>query len=128
MLQALANHMTYEGQLECGNEQVSNQKISMPPPCQGDEWAKVICDEAKPVIFFDTSSCSDMCEAAVDNGVINRGEASIVLSIIQLVKTQFVQSEDHPMPTIGVMSPYRAQASTRDPQNTCTFDPSICIR
>ena len=115
--------MTYEGQLECGNEQVSNQKISMPPPCQDDEWAKVICDEAKPVIFFDTSSCTDMCEAAVDNGVINRGEANIVLSIIQLVKTQFVQSEDHPMPTIGVMSPYRAQASNLDPKNTCTFDP-----
>ena len=96
-IQGVANHMTYEGKLQCGNEEVENYHIRVldDPIFQGKA--------DKSVLFFDTSNAEAMNEARDELGVSNLGEANLVKRLSELVHLD--------KSTIGIIAPYRAQVT-----------------
>ena len=85
-IQDIANFMTYEGHLECGNDQVANQQTVL----KVNAWPSFFPLEFrnKSVVFFDTTapSSSTMFESKDDLGICNHGEANFVGQLAKLAK------------------------------------------
>ena len=93
-IQDIANYMTYEGHLECGNDQVANQQTVL----RGDlEWPSFFPQEFrdKSVVFFDTSTTpkQTMLESIDDLGICNNGEANFVGQLAKLAKKMEVDGK-----------------------------------
>ena len=60
-IQEVANHMTYNGQLECGNEEVAGRLVKLRPDANKDLWPECVPELAREAVvaFFDTSKLSD---------------------------------------------------------------------
>ena len=86
-IQDIANFMTYEGHLECGNDQVANQQTVLKDLLA---WPSFFPLEFrnKSVVFFDTTapSSSTMFESKDDLGICNHGEANFVGQLAKLAK------------------------------------------
>ena len=90
-IQDIANFMTYEGHLECGNDQVANQQTVLKVNAPGDllQWPSFFPREFrnKSVVFFDTTApSSTMFESKDDLGICNHGEANFVGQLAKLAK------------------------------------------
>ena len=88
-IQDLANHMTYQNQLECGNDEVANQQLVV---LQDDPLFSGKKDSS--ILFFDTSNAT-MLEARDELGISNFGEANFINKLVKLV--------DHEQNTTGVI-------------------------
>ena len=97
-IQDLANHMTYQNQLECGNDEVANRQLVV---LQDDLLFGGKKDSS--ILFFDTSSATMMLEARDELGISNFGEANFINKLVKLV--------DHEQYTTGIIAPFRAQVT-----------------
>jgi superfamily I DNA and/or RNA helicase len=104
IFQALANFMTYDGQLECANSSVAEHSL------QFEDWPSWLPAKAATtsVAFFDTSNIgSTMQEAKDELGISNIGEADFVAKLA-LKATKAAKASS----AVGVIAPYRAQVAT----------------
>ncbi|XP_077301776.1 DNA replication helicase/nuclease 2 [Arctopsyche grandis] len=119
----VANRLTYNGQLKCANENVSNYTINLNPQICMKQKVNAFLSECfstaieDSVVFLDTgntySSCKnkemhslysfDNLDAAKYNNIC---EALIVLNIIQVLLKASIKKNQ-----IGVIAPYREQIS-----------------
>ncbi len=99
-IQKVANFMTYQGQLECGNDQVAEYQLDL-----SLDWPLFLPPEAKceSLAFFDTSNL-DFMEAKDELGISNSGEAEFVARLAKFVVRQNQIS-------LGIIAPFRAQVS-----------------
>ena len=60
-IQEVANFMTYDGQLECGNDEVAGKLVQLNPDGNKDIWPECVPQLARDAVvaFFDTSQLSD---------------------------------------------------------------------
>ena len=60
-IQEVANFMTYDGQLECGNDEVAGKLVQLNPEGNKDIWPECVPESARDAVvaFFDTSQLSD---------------------------------------------------------------------
>ncbi len=111
-IQALANHLSYDGQLECGNDLVENRKIVLVKELEANSpsWLSLLFSEnSSSVVFanFDASS-----ESIDEMGVCNVQEANAVAKIAKLaISSKVAVADDNKKPTVGLIAPYRAQVS-----------------
>ena len=103
-IQDLANHMTYQGQLECGNDEVANKHIDI------KDSSRFFHEKgsSSSVLFLDTSdmtSMSNMLEARDELGISNHGEAELVRKILIECLPNNSQAG------VGIIAPFRAQVS-----------------
>ena len=107
-IQDVANHMTYDGQLECGSEEVANRRAK-----NVEGWPSFLPLEAKDksVVFFDTSNLKSMMEATDELGVSNYGEANYVTTLAKFAKKMEIEGSNPQKATVGIIAPYRAQVS-----------------
>ncbi|XP_065558238.1 DNA replication ATP-dependent helicase/nuclease DNA2-like [Artemia franciscana] len=107
----LANYMTYDGKLECGNEEVANAVLRLPNEksyrmsSYVAEWISNACDTSlsSSVIMLDTVKAQALETKPYDE-IINVGESQILYSLIDyLIKCGLSQKD------IGVIAPYQGQ-------------------
>jgi len=105
-IQSVANYMTYEGQLECGNEQVATREATL-----RGEWPLFVDIRARrtSVAFFDTTNVVSMVEAKDELGISNFGEADFAAKLAKLAKKMEVTGGNPA--TVGLIAPYRAQVA-----------------
>ena len=127
-IQALANCLTYNNQLECGSEQVAKRTLVAFDDSNvvNRSWMSKIVDtniEAS-VVFVDTTQLGPM-ERQDDVGICNDVEAEIVVQIYDRLKNFSTSSVLQKSPTIGVIAPYRSQVSNlRKSLSKLVDDPS----
>ena len=96
-IQDIANYMTYDGHLECGNDQVANQQTVLRGGDQLECWPSFFPREFrnKSVVFFDTTAPSKqtMFESKDDLGICNHGEANFVGQLAKLAKKMEVEMD-----------------------------------
>jgi DNA replication ATP-dependent helicase Dna2 len=113
-IQAMANFLTYNNQLECGSEQVAKRTLLAfdDMNTNNETWMSKIVDTniETSVIFVDTTGLGPM-ERQDDAGICNDVEAEIVVQIYDRLKKLSTSSDRHTSPTIGVIAPYRSQVS-----------------
>ena len=97
----LANHMTYQGQLECGNNYVAQRQLKV------DCWPTYLPVAARdaPVAFFDTGLLQSALESKDDLGIFNPGEAELVHKLAKIALKMGYQDEEKP--SLGIIAPYR---------------------
>jgi DNA replication ATP-dependent helicase Dna2 len=126
-IQALANHLTYEGRLECGSEDVAKRTLGCIKRTSDNtepQWVTHLLDGTlteNSILFLNTDNLDNAMETTCDLGLYNPGEADIVQGICNLLQTSIVSDEYHTddttlkdknknnKVTIGVIAPYRAQ-------------------
>ena len=104
-IQDLANHMTYQGQLECGNDEVANKHIDIE---DSSRFFQGKLGSSSSVLFLDTSdmtSMSSMLEARDELGISNHGEADLVRKILDELPA------NNDKASVGIIAPFRAQVS-----------------
>ncbi len=116
-IQALANHLTYNDQLECGSDEVAERTLfcydtSMPPVAVNRSWMGQLTDTniAMSVLFLDTTDLGPV-ERQDDAGICNDLEAEIVVQVYERLTKMSTRKDEQKSPTIGVIAPYRAQVS-----------------
>ena len=100
----LANHLTYEGKLECGDQEVRDRVLSLERINVKFSWISRSLDPevASSVMFVDTAGLAR--EDTEVGGIHNSGEAGLVLRLLnELVNCEVEEKE------IGVIAPYSAQ-------------------
>merc|ERR1719369_1329407 len=98
----LANHLTYEGKLECGNDSIKDKVIKLSRGAEG--WLQNIfsCEMDKSVVWVDTMRlCMEDKEV---NGICNKAEARLIQTFVREFLERGVLEED-----VGVIAPYSAQ-------------------
>lgn len=97
----LANNLTYNGDLKCGNDKVEKAVMEIQVP-MADKWlAKALSSHIDmSCALIDTGDVS----CFVDNPHVNLAEAAIVFHIIELLKDSGMTNN-----AIGVIAPYRGQ-------------------
>ena len=131
-IQALANCLTYNNQLECGSQQVSERTLIKLDKNTDRSWLEKIVDTSlqMSVIFVDTSELGPI-ERQDDLGICNDLEAEIVGQIYDRLRKMSTERDVEKAPTIGVIAPYRAQVSNlrkklskfvEDPSSVNTVD------
>ncbi len=106
-IQTLANHLIYDGKLQCGNDEVRNRKVTVKEVqggliknnCSG--WLSAVLDPERRVVFLDTQ---DLCPEVLETKQENVFEAEICQKIVQEMAVFFSDSE-----SIAILSPYRRQ-------------------
>ena len=142
-IQSLANHLTYEGRLECGSESVANKTITFSKRAAGNnepQWITSVFDGSSienSILFLNTEHLEDAMETICDLGVYNPGEGLIVEKICQVFQNCCVNENLTTKPntkdesahklTIGVIAPYRAQVmhlrnKLQQITSSCTLD------
>jgi len=98
----LANHLTYEGKLECGDDSVKNNVINV--ECGGNGWESRCLETnlGSSVMFVDTAGLAKEDKEA--SGVFNSKEANLVEKIASTLINNGISGKD-----IGVIAPYSAQ-------------------
>ena len=78
----LANHLTYEGKLECGDDSVKNNVINV--ECGGNGWVSRCLETnlGSSVMFVDTAGLAKEDKEA--SGVFNSKEANLVEKILKV--------------------------------------------
>lgn len=116
-IQAMANHLTYNNQLECGSDDVSKRTLfcfdtSLLQNSDNRSWMEQLSDTniEMSVLFLDTTDLGPV-ERQDDAGVCNDLEAEIVVQVYNRLKKKSTQKDQQKPPTIGVIAPYRAQVS-----------------
>lgn len=106
-IQDVANHMTYSGLLECGNDLVKDRSVSLTM-----EWPSFVEKGAQnvSVAFFDTSALAHVQEALDELGISNVNEAEMVCRFAKLA--QKMQNSEGGNCSTGIIAPFRAQVST----------------
>lgn len=111
----LANGLTYEGKLLCGNEMIANATLQVTSPMSYKKlWLSysLSTDINKSVVFVNTSTAQgnlkDINGAKTDgeSSCCNHFEQVLVLELLNTFVDSGVDVEN-----IGVMAPYRAQVS-----------------
>ena len=123
-IQALANHLTYEGKLECGSEEIAKRTIETNfrvPVSDEPRWITSLFDHKSienSVLFLNTDQLDNAMETTCDLGLYNPGEGDIVQKICKslsaLYPSEINQSNDSDKRkqsslSIGIIAPYRAQ-------------------
>ncbi|XP_059175966.1 DNA replication ATP-dependent helicase/nuclease DNA2-like [Physella acuta] len=104
-----SNKLVYQGQLQCGNEIVSEQCIQLDlnsiQSCPS--WVKEVLDPKleRSVVFLDVTS-NESQEFSDGKGFVNTFEADLVLSLLQNLSQASVKLD-----SVGVISPYRSQVN-----------------
>ena len=101
-IQELANHLTYQGDLHSGDQEVSQRVLRL----QGleDDW-KGVClspDPDRAVMFVDTGKLAK--EDKQSGGIFNAREGRLVKVLVSVLASKAVSEAD-----IGVIAPYSAQ-------------------
>jgi DNA replication ATP-dependent helicase Dna2 len=124
-IQEVANFMTYDGLLECGNDEVAGKLVQLNPEGNKDIWPECVPELARDAVvaFFDTSQLSDgtFRQKEDELGICNFGEAELVGKLTKLAS--HMETNDGKNASIGVMAPYRSQVSTLQKKLT-TLPPS----
>jgi len=98
----LANHLTYEGKLECGNDTVRDRVIQLSNDAEGWIGRCFSSTIERSVVWLDTNRLAMECKEV--GGIINKSEANIIKSLVkELVHRNIDENE------IGVIAPYSAQ-------------------
>mgnify|MGYP002788674107 CR=1 FL=1 len=109
-IMSVANHLVYEGRLECGNASVAHRKLGCrvleETKCSMDNtdksaWQGMVCDDSKGVVFIDYKSSQ---EDRVGRSFCNLKEAELVVDIVRLLRSQGINEQ-----SIAVISPFRPQ-------------------
>ena len=124
-IQALANHLTYEGKLECGSEEVAKRTIisnSRRSIKDEPKWINRLFDSKSidnSVLFLNTELLDNAMETTCDLGLYNPGEGDIVQKICKAFDALYhsegnssSKSENNPDKgtlSVGIIAPYRAQ-------------------
>jgi DNA replication ATP-dependent helicase Dna2 len=104
-----ANRLVYNGQLECGSDEVANRCLQISnafPLPKFDFMAKIFSVAMQDsIVFLDTSHLEQSStESDTEEGVIKSSlEAGFVLQIVTVLR------HASPSSSLGVMAPYRAQ-------------------
>ena len=112
-IQALANFLTYDGQLECGTEEVSDRTLHHVGATEdGDSWMSKIVDTRveRSVVFIDTTQLGAV-ERNDESGVCNDMEVEIAVRTFDRLRKMSTSVEGDKKPSVGVIAPYRAQVS-----------------
>ena len=116
-IQAMANYLTYNDELECGSDDVAERTLfcfdtSMLPSPDSRLWMEQLTDTniEMSVLFLDTTDLGPV-ERQDDTGVCNDLEAEIVVQVYDRLKKMSTGNDQQKSPTIGVIAPYRAQVS-----------------
>lgn len=101
----LANKITYEGGLECANDDVAQATLNLREPSGADEW---ICDILstdieRAVVFVDTARYFEKNRSDGES-CASKIEAEIIASLVSALIEYGVGEKD-----IGVVAPFRAQ-------------------
>ncbi|XP_012939097.1 DNA replication ATP-dependent helicase/nuclease DNA2 isoform X2 [Aplysia californica] len=104
----LSNDLVYNGKLQCGNDDVAEQRLDIPLVDSlktKPEWMQsaLSCEMEKSVVFLSTDRISAP-EVSQGNSLTNHKEAEIVMSLLLSWAEAGVDAS-----TIGVISPYRSQ-------------------
>lgn len=114
----LANSLTYEGKLQCGNDKVASATLHLASPhlMPMEPWlaASLSTDIEKSAVFIDTCGAFEKQNSGIANSAEKNGESScsnhfelsLVLKLLNTYLNNGVSTE-----SIGVMAPYRAQVS-----------------
>lgn len=109
----LSNFLIYKDKLKCGNEQVSNQSLTIQnlgeiskykTTASGKDWLTDILDPSRKVVFGDYDRDLGLMENVEGDNIINRGECELICQMIDSLIVSGVSCE-----RIGVMTLYRAQ-------------------
>lgn len=101
-----ANHLTYEGQLACGSDEVANQTIDISMKNVGDKntplWVeRCLCSKLENSLVFVDTKDVQFKEDVNQHGVSNVQEAHLVKALLQRLT-----GSNH---SVGVIAPYRSQ-------------------
>ena len=101
---ALANHLTYEGLLECGDSGTRYRVLPGPDGGLEPAWLAACLAPAleRSVIMLDTAATAP--EEREAGGILNRGEARAAARLVRGLLDRGLQQQD-----IGVIAPYSAQ-------------------
>ena len=101
---ALANHLTYEGKLQCGDDCVKDRTLDIDVDDFNQEWIRrcFSSDRNKSVMFIDTNGRAP--ENRETGGVFNSKEAQFVKDLVSTLVNNKVSQQE-----IGVIAPYSAQ-------------------
>ena len=100
----LANHLTYEGELECGDQEVRDRVLSLQGRNDDSSWISRSLDQdvAHSVVFVDTAGLAREDKEA--GGIHNSREAGLVNRVVTELVSCGVEEKE-----IGVIAPYSAQ-------------------
>ena len=100
----LANHLTYEGELECGDQEVRDRVLSLQRRNDDASWISRSLDPdvANAVVFVDTAGHAREDKEA--GGIHNSREAGLVTRLVTELVSCGVDEKE-----IGVIAPYSAQ-------------------
>ena len=101
-IEALANHLTYLGDLQTGSEEVRQRVLGL--ESLGEDWRAdcLSSDLERSVMFVDTGKLA--LEEKQTGGIFNGGEGRLVRALVSLLVSKAVSEAD-----IGVIAPYSAQ-------------------
>ncbi len=109
-IMACANGFVYDGQLECGSEEVANRSLGQLAETQvksvKEHLRKALSGELEDsIVFLDTSSFGvEEVRTTTEDGIVTSNlEAGLVCELVDELKRSF------PSATLGVMAPFRAQ-------------------
>ena len=98
----LANHLTYEGKLECGDNTTRDKVIKLNPGAVGWLGECFSCDMERSVVWVDTMRLDFEDKEA--GGICNKLEAKVVKCLVSGLVERGVRAEG-----VGVIAPYSAQ-------------------
>ena len=101
-IEALANHLTYQGDLQSGSEEVRQRVLGL--ESLGEDW-RADCLSSHPersVMFVDTGKLA--LEQKQTRGIFNGREGRLVRALVSLLVSKAVSEAE-----IGVIAPYSAQ-------------------
>ena len=124
-IQALANHLTYEGRLECGSEEVARRTIASNNRISNKDeplWITRLFDGDSidnSVLFLNTDQLDNAMETTCDLGLYNPGEGEVVNKICNVFSALYnsnandsndssKKAHKHDL-SVGIIAPYRAQ-------------------
>jgi len=90
----LANHLVYNGKLQCGTESVARGRLKVaifPKACEKEAWLRHALDPSRPVLFLDTDRCKDAREELSGDQISNPHEARVVTRLVR----EFTQVSGH---------------------------------
>jgi DNA replication ATP-dependent helicase Dna2 len=127
-IMALSNTLVYNGRMLCGNDSVANAKLHLPgladlalcgsaraaslPQTTWPRdltvpgWLMAVLRPECRVVFLDTDSVAGCREVVLQDGMVNRGEARLVYSVVSALAAAGLSPGE-----IGVASPYKAQVA-----------------
>ena len=82
----LANHLVYNGRLQCGTETVALGRLSLPylpQPSELETWLWHSLDPSHPVLFLNTDGYKEAREVLAGDQVTNPHEARLIALLVR---------------------------------------------